>query len=131
MTWGLLFRIRQTLKGSLWVIPVLGGLLGLLLGAADPWLERLGTVPGWDYSTTTALTVLTTVVGASVGLTGFVVTVTILVVQMSTNTFSARYMRIWYRDPVLKAVLGVLAGTFIFSYSLLRQVEERPCRTSG
>ena len=42
---------------------------------------------------------------------------------MSTGTFSARYMRIWYRDPVLKAVLAVLVGTFIFSFSLLRHVE--------
>jgi len=123
VTWGLLFRVRQTLKGSLWVLPVVGGLLGFALGAADPWLERIGIPSGWDYTSGTALAVLTTVVGASIGLTGFVVTVTILVVQMSTNTFSARYMRIWYRDPVLKAVLAVLAGTFIFSYSLLRQVQ--------
>jgi len=35
VTWGLLFRVRQTLKGSLWVLPVLGGLLGLALGAVD------------------------------------------------------------------------------------------------
>ena len=123
MTWGALFRVRQVFKGSLWILPVVGGIVGFALGAADGWLERLGTPAGWDYSATTALTVLTAVVGASVGLTGFVVTVTILVVQMSTGTFSARYMRLWYRDPMLKAVLAVLVGTFIFSYSLLRQVE--------
>jgi uncharacterized membrane protein len=122
VTWGVFFRLRQTLKGSLWIVPVLGGVIGFALGAADPWLERLGTPAGWDYSHGTALTVLTTDIGASVGLTGFVVTVSILVVQMATGTFSARYMRIWYRDPVLKAVLAVLVGTFIFSYSLLRQV---------
>lgn len=105
-------------------MPVIGGLVGVALGIADPWLERLGTPSGWDYSQTTALTVLSTDVGASVGLTGFVVTVSILVVQMATGSFSARYMRIWYRDPILKAVLAVLVGTFIFSYSLLRQVGE-------
>jgi len=38
--------------------------------------------------------VLTTIVGATVGLTGFVVTVTVLAIQMATGTFSARYMRI-------------------------------------
>jgi hypothetical protein len=86
VTWGLHFRIRQALKGSLWVLPVVGGVLGIALGAADPWLEGLGTPSGWDYSATTALTVLTRIVGASVGLTGFVVTVSILVVQMSTGT---------------------------------------------
>ena len=123
MTWGALFRVRQAFKGSLWILPALGGVIGFALGAADGWIERIGTPDGWDYSATTALTVLTAVVGASVGLTGFVVTVTILVVQMSTGTFSARYMRLWYRDPMLKAVLAVLVGTFIFSYSLLRRVE--------
>src|SRR5262249_46769037 len=52
-----------------------------------------------------------------------VVTVSVLVVQMATGTFSARYMRLWYRDRILKAVLAWLFGTFTFSYSLLRRVE--------
>jgi uncharacterized membrane protein len=122
MTWGLAFRIRQLLKGSLWVLPVVGGLIGFALAAADSWIEQIAW-GGWDYSPATALSVLTTVVGASVGLTGFVVTVSILVVQMSTGTFSARYMRLWYRDGALKAVLSVLVGTFLYSYSLLRRVQ--------
>ena len=79
---------------------------------------------GWDYSTDTALTVLTTVVAASVGLTGFVVTVTVLVVQMATGTFSPRYMRLWYRDSVLKATLAVLVGALAFSFTLLRRIDE-------
>jgi hypothetical protein len=66
--------------------------------------------------------VLSTIVGATVGLAGFVVTVTVLAIQMATGTFSARYMRIWYRDPMLKGVLTVLAGTMTFAFSLLRQV---------
>lgn len=41
---------------------------------------------------------------------------------MATGTFSARYMRIWYRDALLKATLTVLAGTAAFAFSLLRQV---------
>src|SRR5262245_65643666 len=43
---------------------------------------------------------------------------------MATGTFSARYMRLWYRDGTLKAVLAVLVGTFIFAFSLLRRVED-------
>ncbi len=125
MSWGLLFRIRQTLKGSLWILPLLGGLLGFALSNASVWLEQWTVVPqGWDYSRDTALTVLTTVVGATVGLTGFVVTVTVLVVQMATGTFSARYMRLWYRDMVLKTTLAVLVGTIAFSYGLLRRIDE-------
>ena len=126
MSWGLFFRIRQTLKGSLWVLPLVGGLVGVVLSNASVWLENAAFVPhGWDYSTGTASTVLTTVVGATVGLTGFVVTVSVLVVQMAIGTFSARYMRLWYRDGVLKATLAVLVGTLAFSYSLLRRIDER------
>jgi uncharacterized membrane protein len=105
------------------VLPLLGGLAGIGLSwlsvAAEGWI----TVPeGLQYAPGTASTMLTTVVGATVGLTGFVVTVSVLVVQMAIGTFSARYMRIWYRDGILKAVLAVLVGTFTFSYALLRRV---------
>jgi uncharacterized membrane protein len=80
------------------------------------------TVPkAWQYAPSTASTVLTTIVGATVGLTGFVVTVTVLAIQMATGTFSARVMRIWYRSRMLKATLTVLAGALTFSFSLLRQ----------
>jgi uncharacterized membrane protein len=74
------------------------------------------------YSSSTASTVLSAIVGAMAALTGFVVTVTVLVVQMATGTFSARYMRLWYRDRMLKAVLGLLIGTLAFSFALLRRV---------
>ncbi|HEY7398619.1 MAG TPA: DUF2254 family protein, partial [Gaiellaceae bacterium] len=43
--------------------------------------------------------------------------------QMATGTFSARYMRLWYRDRVLKAVLAWLLGTLTFSYALLRRTD--------
>jgi uncharacterized membrane protein len=124
VTWGILFRVRQYLKGSLWVIPLAGGVIGWALGLT---VSDAGHVFGisshWRYSPGTAEAVLAAVVGASVGLTGFVVTVTVLVVQMATGTFSARYMRLFYRDRMLKAVLATLIGTFTFSYTLLRHVE--------
>jgi uncharacterized membrane protein len=123
MTWAARFRFRQYLTESLWIYPlaavILGGLLALLTRQADNSL----TVPvGWRYSPSTAGTILTTIVGAMVGLIGFVVTVTVLAIQMATGTFSARYMRIWYRDGFLQATLTVLVGTAAFSFSLLRQV---------
>ncbi len=124
MSWSASFRVRQYVTGSLWVIPLLGGIVGVLLSYGAVWVESSGDLPAaWTYKPDTALTVLTTVVGATVGLTGFVVTVSVLVVQMATGTFSARYMRLWYRDGILKAVLAVLIGTFMFSYALIRHVE--------
>ncbi len=124
MTWRTSFRIKQYVRGSLWVLPMVGGLIGVLLGALDLRLEESVHVPvAWQYSPSTASTVLAAVVGATAALTGFVVTVTVLVVQMATGTFSARYMRLWYRDGMLKAVLATLLGTLTFSFALLRRIE--------
>jgi uncharacterized membrane protein len=123
MSWAVLFRVREYLKGSLWYGPVAGAILGPLLAVLTRQADTSLTVPkAWQYAPSTASTVLTTIVGATVGLAGFVVTVTVLAIQMATGTFSARYMRIWYRDPLLKATLAVLVGTLTFSFSLLRQV---------
>src|SRR5215813_2018962 len=123
MSWALLFRAREYLKGSLWFYPLAGAILGPLLAVLTRQADTSVTVPqAWQYTPSTASTVLTTIVGATVGLTGFVVTVTVLAIQMATGTFSARYMRIWYRDPLLKGVLAALAGTLTFAFSLLRQV---------
>src|SRR5262249_10449468 len=44
---------------------------------------------------------------------------------MATGTFSARYMRIWYRDRMLKTVLAFLIGTLTFSFAMLRRVDTR------
>src|SRR6516165_2252473 len=123
MLWALLFRAREYLKGSLWFYPLAGAILGPLLAVLTRQADASVTVPqAWQYTPSAASTVLTTIVGATVGLTGFVVTVTILAIQMATGTFSARYMRIWYRDPLLKATLAWLVLTLTFSFSLLRQV---------
>ena len=124
MSWARRFRIRQYLRGSLWVLPLAGGVLGVLAGSGVVLLDKSLSLPdALTYSSSTASTLLTTIVGASAALTGFVVTVTVLVVQMATGTFSARYMRIWYRDRMLKAVLALLVGTLAFSFMLLRRVE--------
>jgi uncharacterized membrane protein len=125
VSWRTRFRLGQFLRGSIWVIPVVGGVLGSLCGIAAAESPRYFSLPdAWTYSAGTAQTVLASVVAASVGLTGFVVTVAVLIVQMATGTFSARYMRIFYRDRLLKAVLAMLVGTLTFAYSLLRRIEQ-------
>ena len=123
VTWGIVFRLRQYIKSSLWLAPLAGGLLGLALAEAGALLEARQPLPtAWHYSPETATAVLSATIGAVASLTGFVVTVTVLGVQMATGTFSPRYMRMWYRDPMLKALLAVLIGTLMFSFSVIRRI---------
>ena len=123
--WATRFRIRQYLRTSLWVAPLLGGLAGVFFGSIGVLVDKeVSLPPYWQYSPATASTVLTAIVGAMVALLGFVVTVSVLGVQMTTGTFSPRYMRLWYRDRTLKTMLSLLVGTITFSFALLRRVAD-------
>jgi uncharacterized membrane protein len=125
MSWGIAFRVRQHLKGSLYVIPFIGALLGPVVAQLTLLLDRSIQLPeAWRYSADTATGVLSVLVGAMVALLGFVVTIGVLVVQMATGTLSPRFMRLWYRDLLQKIVLATFAGTLTFSFSLLRHVED-------
>ena len=124
MSWATRFRIREYLRESLWVLPALGAVVGILAAAVMISIDSRVKVPSdWAYSPSTASTVLSSIVGAVAALTGFVVTVTVLVVQMASGSFTPRSMRLWYRDPVLKGALALLIGTLAYSFSLLRRIE--------
>ena len=124
MSWATRFRIREYLRESLWVVPALGAVAGILAAAVLISIDSHVKVPSdWAYSPSTASTVLSAIVGAVAALTGFVVTVTVLVVQMASGSFTPRSMRLWYRDPVLKGALALLIGTLAYSFSLLRRIE--------
>ncbi|MCF3130338.1 DUF2254 domain-containing protein [Streptomyces olivochromogenes] len=124
MSWASRFRLRQYVRASLWIVPLLGLVLGVVLAECAIAAHRSAWVPpGWHYSATTASGVLSAIVGAMIGLLGFVVTIGVLVVQQATGTLSPRYMRLWYRDRLQKAVLATFTGTFAFAFSLLRKIE--------
>src|SRR4051794_13849762 len=122
-SWAASFRRRQRLKGSLWVVPLICALAGPALAELTIAVDSAVDLPAsWTYSESTASTALSAIVGAMVGLTGFVVAFGVLIVQMATETLSPRFMRLWYRDGLQKAVLGTFVGTLTFTLALLRRV---------
>ncbi|MFE9629605.1 DUF2254 domain-containing protein [Streptomyces sp. NPDC006463] len=124
MTWAARFRLRQYVKASLWIIPLIGLLVGAALAEWAAGVHGSGWLPdSWQYSASTASSVLSSVVGSMVALLGFVVTIGVLVVQQATGTLSPRYMRLWYRDRLQKVVLATFTGTFAYAFSLLRKIE--------
>ncbi|MEW2176009.1 DUF2254 domain-containing protein [Streptomyces sp. NPDC005406] len=124
MSWAAVFRLRQYVKANLWIMPMAGLVLGFVLAQWAVTAHSSDWTPsGWRYSATTATGVLSAIVGAMIALLGFVVTVGVLVIQQATGTLSPRYMRLWYRDRLQKAVLATFTGTFAFAFSLLRSIE--------
>ncbi|MCX4451295.1 DUF2254 domain-containing protein [Streptomyces sp. NBC_01789] len=123
-SWATRFRLQQYAKASLWIVPLFGLVLGVALAEVAAAVDGASWLPmSWDYSASTASSVLSSVVGAMIALLGFVVTIGVLVIQQATGTLSPRYMRLWYRDRLQKAVLATFTGTFAFAYTLLRSIE--------
>jgi uncharacterized membrane protein len=123
MSYASRFRRRQYVMGSLWIAPMLGALVAILLAVVVGSLEdSVDLPPAWQFSSDTASSVLTSLSAASVSLIGFVVTVTVLVVQVATTNLTPRSLRMWYRAPLLKLVLAVLTGTFAFTFAELRRI---------
>ena len=124
MHWRRTSRLRRYLNDSFWAIPAIAMLVGGLLAFIDlSFVENHISLPQpWRYSADAADTVLAAVVSAMVGLTGIVVAVAVLIIQLATGTLSPRYMRIWYRDPQQKAVFAGFLGTLAFAYFLLRNI---------
>jgi uncharacterized membrane protein len=130
--WGLTFRVRQYLRGSIWLFPLLGGVVAGVVGQTGLPLDKGADASElWQYSPSSASTILAAIISATAALTGFVVTVTVLVVQMATGTFSARSMRLWYRDRMLKVLLTSLTATLTLSFVLLRRVDQTSVPSLG
>jgi uncharacterized membrane protein len=123
MSWGISFRVRQYVKSSLWLAPLVAGLGGLVLAELAIWLDGRSDLPVLQYSPETATAVVSATIAAVVSLTGFVITVTVLGVQQATGIFSPRYMRLWYRDGRLKLALAELVGTLLFSIAVIRRIQ--------
>ena len=123
MSYATRFRRRQYIMGSLWIAPVVGALAATAIALIVDAIEHSVTLPEvWQFSSSTASTFLSVLAGASVSLIGFVITVSVLVVQISMANLTPRSLRIWYRDPMLKAVLAVLTGTFMFTFAEIRRI---------
>ncbi|MFE5616932.1 hypothetical protein [Streptomyces sp. NPDC056543] len=68
-SWAARFRLRQYVKASLWIVPMLGLVLGVLLAELALAADDANRLPsGWHYSATTASGVLSAIVGAMVAL---------------------------------------------------------------
>jgi len=121
-------RLREEVRSSLLVVP--GGLVLLAVGLTlltvrldgEGLTEPLDAVlPLGSASSTVEL--LTTIASAAITLTALVFSITMLVLQLSSNQFSPRVLRTFLRDRTAQVTLGVLVGTFVFSLLALRVLD--------
>jgi uncharacterized membrane protein len=114
---------------SLWLLPSLltiaGGALAILLvSQSDAIIDALGveaTDVWWLFggSSEGAKSVLESISGSIITVTGVVFSVTIIALQLASSQFTPRVLRQFMADRGNQSVLGVFIGTF--TYTLLVQ----------
>lgn len=123
-----LAALVDRLRGSFFFVPMLFVLGGAVLGQVS--LEVDSAITGSDVelpfvlesTVDNARAVLSTVATATITFAGIAFSVSLLVIQQSSNQFSPRVVHGLFRDPFNKRIMGIVVGTFTYCLVVLRSV---------
>jgi uncharacterized membrane protein len=125
MSWKRRFELKEFIQNSLWFIPVIAVILGFVLEYLIVELEHRWAAPETlRFTPDAANTLLTSMFGAQISFTGFVLTMLVLVIQFTGVSFSPRVLIFVFRDRQLKFVLGLFVGTTTYTFLLLTEISD-------
>jgi uncharacterized membrane protein len=120
------FRLREYLFSSLWFVPVICVLAGVALSFGTIALDRLsgGSFVPTSFSgdADSARSILMAVATSMVTLTGLVLTITMVVVQLAMGQFTPRVLRTILRDRPSQLAIGIFVATFAHAMVAMREV---------
>src|SRR5690242_2402170 len=121
MTWLQRYRLRHYLQNSIWVLPVIALVAGLVIARL---LVRLEAELGWAGTSDpdSVRAVLGTLAGSIFTFIVFVCSSLLLVVQLASAQLTPRVIGILFRDAVTKWTLALFVFSFSFALSVLLRV---------
>jgi uncharacterized membrane protein len=121
-------RRRLTkLFSPFWVVPALCCLVAFAMGLALPALDQqlADRVPFlFPAGSDGARTMLSTIAGAMISITGLVFSITIVVLQLASSQFSPRVLHTFLDERVPQFTLGVFAASFVYALTVMRTVSD-------
>lgn len=117
------FRLAHALRTSLWLVPVLCVLGGVILSFSTIAFDDGTLIPkSLTGGPDAALMILGTIAASMVTLTGLVLTIVLVVVQLAMGQFSPRIVRAILRDRPSQLAIGVFVATFAHAMLAMREV---------
>ena len=122
------FRLTSAWRRSLWVLPALvvlaGVVLAVVLAYVDPGVSALQSAAPrvFTISPDSARGVLTAVATSMLSVAGVVFSITIATLSLTSMQFTSRVLRTFVRDRGNQLVLGVFLGVFAYCLVVLRFV---------
>lgn len=125
----LLRKIALDVRASYWFLPFILVVAAALLAFATEFIDRrpdalFFTVPDWLISgqAQSARTLLSTIAGSIIGVTGVMFSMTIVAVSFATGNLGPRLIGNFMRDRGNQWSLGILISTFVYSLLILRSI---------
>lgn len=125
MRWNRRFELDEFRKNSLWLMPVAA--VVILIGAqrlVSRLDQRWHSPTSLTFTPSTASTMLSAILTASISLIGFMLTILVLVVQISGSSYSPRTLLFVFRNQQLKLSLGLFVGTMAFAFLSMGEITE-------
>ena len=122
--------IRERFLNSLAVVPIAGLVVAVLLAwaarSADRYLIMYPDESAWFVGTTSSVIAVTSVIATSMlSFLAVVFSITLVALQLASQQFSPRVLRIFARSTVVKVTLGLFIATFAFSLVMLSEATRR------
>jgi uncharacterized membrane protein len=121
-----LTRFVHAVRTSLWLIPLLCVLAGVLIALGTLWLDRRSgytlvpqSVTGTPSDAQTTLSVFATGMASLISL---VLTVTLVVVQLAMGQFSPRIVAALLSDRFSQLAIGLFGATFVVAVLTIREI---------
>jgi uncharacterized membrane protein len=119
----MVFRLIHHLRTTLWPIPVLCVLIGIGISYLTVKLDNGNLVPSrWTGGPDAALAILATVAASMITLTGIVLTIVLVVVQLAMDQFSPRIVRAILHDRPSQFAIGIFVATFAHAMLAMREL---------
>ncbi len=125
MSWNSRFRIGQFRKNSLWLLPVIGMAAAIAATRLIGWIDQQIQLPeNLTFQNSTANTMLSAIVAASISLTGFMLTILVLLVQISGSAYSPRTLLFVFRSRQLQISIALFLATTTFAFLLTARISD-------
>lgn len=122
MTWLQRYRVRHFVRNSIWLLPVAGMTVGILVVRL---LHLFESARGWEsqFQPEGARAVLGTLAASIFTLVVFVSSALLVVLQLASAQLSPRIIGIVFRNPVAKLSITALVVTFTVTIATLARID--------
>ena len=131
-------EIWTTITGGLWFLPTVMVLGSIFLAIGTLWLDNRfsvewGTGLGLMYSSSIdgGRSLLSTIAGSMMTVTGVVFSVTIVTLSLTSNQYGPRLLRNFLKDRGNQFVLGTFLSTFTYCLVILRTLQDSGADATG